>query len=319
MNERCHRCGTAVSPESSFCAECLLQLVPGEPPGAAQAGLLRKAWEREHPGYTAAYEAWAAKPEGPPPGVTMPYAPPQPPERALGEWKPLDDRLKRLRFVFSALIVLVVAHAISLAMENNLLENLRSGEQVTDPEIANNDLRVILIGSLTLAGYVAAAVVFIQWFHRAYENVDALRTGVRRHGTGWAIGGWFVPILWWWRPKQIANDLWASGAAEGEDASPPPLLLAWWTLWLISLYLSRLSFRNAFGDDADSLIKSNNYDIAASLIDVVGCLLAMSVAVRITQRMQARHDEQQPQQAAPMRFGPTAPEVGPVPFGPPGR
>ena len=56
---------------------------------------------------------------------------------------------------------------------------------------------------------IATGVAFLVWFSRAYRNLDALDLP-RRYGTGWAIGGWFVPFLNFARPKQVADDIWAS-------------------------------------------------------------------------------------------------------------
>src|SRR3712207_1026141 len=110
--------------------------------------------------------------------------------------------------------MLVVVMVIDLAavwsglLELDLLDRLAAGEQVPPDQIDFNDTRQALIGFAQLAFYIVAAIFFIAWFHRGYRNVDAIGPQWRRHGTGWAIGGWFVPILSLWRPKQIVNDMW---------------------------------------------------------------------------------------------------------------
>jgi eukaryotic-like serine/threonine-protein kinase len=65
------------------------------------------------------------------------------------------------------------------------------------------------------AMWVACAIAFISWMHRAYSNFDALPNAHRRWATGWSIGAWFVPILNAFRPKQIINDIWRSGRPTG--------------------------------------------------------------------------------------------------------
>ena len=80
---------------------------------------------------------------------------------------------------------------------------VRLAELVADQDRANamNAVFAVLV--------VATGVAFLVWFSRAYRNLDALDLP-RRYGTGWAIGGWFVPFLNFARPKQVADDIWVS-------------------------------------------------------------------------------------------------------------
>ena len=287
----CPRCGTEVSELSRRCRECLLQLQPGEDISEGQTLMLRRVWENEHPEATEAFERWAAAPEGPPPGVTNPVRPPEPPELPLEEWKPLDPRMKRLVVVFAALAVLDLVAIVADVMELGLLSRADRGEPVAQSEWDGNDSRMVLIGILQTLLSVTAAVVFIMWFHRAYQNVGAIRGGQRRFGTGWAIGGWFVPILSWWRPKQIANDLWAAGAKNSSDAVPTLLMAAWWFLWLVSGFLSRFLFRGWDAEETDELISLARAYIASDAVDAVGAVLAIMVVARITRRLKERREE----------------------------
>jgi hypothetical protein len=260
-----------------------------EPDGRTE--LLRRSWEEQHPERAAAFTAWAESRTGPPPGLNASWDPPRA-QPVLGEWKPLDGRLTAILVVFGAIVVFDLVSMASELMEIRLLERVRDGGAYTDDELSSNDLRVGLLAIVQMLLYIAGAVVWIRWFHRAYQNTAAVPGGVRRHGTGWAIGGWFVPILALFRPKEIANDLWASGAREDEPTGPPPLLLVWWLGYLISQTLSQIAFRVLLEEDsADGLITADKLYMASEAIDVVIAVLACRVAVRITQRMQARRDE----------------------------
>jgi hypothetical protein len=52
------------------------------------------------------------------------------------------------------------------------------------------------------------AIVFIQWFRRAYFNSHQLGVGNCRYGEGMAAGAWFIPFAFWIIPWQIMLDLW---------------------------------------------------------------------------------------------------------------
>ena len=53
--------------------------------------------------------------------------------------------------------------------------------------------------------------LLIAWTHRLYRNLEPLGFRELRFGSGWAVGGWFVPFLNLVRPKQIVNDIWRAG------------------------------------------------------------------------------------------------------------
>ncbi len=141
---------------------------------------------------------------------------------APARYEPLAERAK---VAVAVLAVIIVADLVALwsgVLELRLLDRLIAGETVSDSEATSNDNRQSLVGIAQLVLYILGAVVFIRWLHRAYRNVDAVDPAERHHGTGWAIGGWFVPVLTLWRPKQIVNDVWraATPTAHPEDRSP---------------------------------------------------------------------------------------------------
>jgi hypothetical protein len=82
---------------------------------------------------------------------------------------------------------------------------------------------------------VAVCVGFLLWFRDADANARGWHRP--RLGPGWAIGGWFTPILWFWIPCQVAVATVRSTCAD--DAANRRSLLgfitAWWLLWLATL------------------------------------------------------------------------------------
>ena len=103
--------------------------------------------------------------------------------------------------------LLVLFSVLELGMLNRLI----AGEEVSDAEYYASGDRLSAAGIFGWVARFAGAAVFIAWMHRAYRNLDVLDPGARRFDQGWAIGAWFVPVLMWWRPKQIINDIWRGG------------------------------------------------------------------------------------------------------------
>ena len=73
--------------------------------------------------------------------------------------------------------------------------------------------------------------VFLVWFYRARKNADG-RGQQQRWGAGWAIGGWFVPIVSLWFPYQIMADIWRANLPAERRNQPAVLPGFWWGCWL---------------------------------------------------------------------------------------
>lgn len=76
---------------------------------------------------------------------------------------------------------------------------------------------------------LGALVVFMIWLYRAASL--ARRAGLpAKRSPGWAIGGFFVPVVNFWFPYQVARDAFAPGDSRRK------LVVAWWTWYLISAF-----------------------------------------------------------------------------------
>ena len=89
-----------------------------------------------------------------------------------------------------------------------------------DGELQNGLVRVqasaellSIIDGVRVLALIVTGTVFIVWTRRVYRNLAPLGTSPRFR-PGWAIGGWFVPVLNLWRPKQILNDVCAHDRAR---------------------------------------------------------------------------------------------------------
>jgi len=215
----------------------------------------------------------------------------------------LSGRAAAATAVFGLLLVLDVVAVGSSLQEVQLLDRIAAGENVTDAQLDANDTRQMMIGLGQGGLGLACVITFILWLHRAYENMDALAPPYRRFGTGWAIGAWFVPFLNVWRPKQIVNDVWDSGAPAGKG--PPFWLMLWWIGWLISNVLGRIAFPQLDADAtlAEMRTDSVNYMISDGFDVTVLALAILTIRV-LTKRQEAKAAET----AAPWADAPAAAE-----------
>jgi hypothetical protein len=104
----------------------------------------------------------------------------------------------------------------------------------------------LLIFRLVLYGSIAVA--FIAWLHRCRVNVRAFGCRRFRYSRIWAIIGFFVPILNFFRPYQVVSEVWRASDPRGIETPVAwftmPVsryVLAWWVTLLASAFLEILA------------------------------------------------------------------------------
>lgn len=154
---------------------------------------------------------------------------------------------------------------------------LARGDVVSLTTATNADNLESTANLLLLLVRLMAAVTFILWFRRCYLNLDP---GRRRYATAWTIWGWFVPILAFWRPKQLANDLVRAPSGAGVGAG---LLLAWWIAFVVDSLAGAVASDLTRSASAFSARRDADYALAVSqLIAIPAAILAILVVRRIT-------------------------------------
>ena len=137
-----------------------------------------------------------------------------------------------------------------------------------------------------LLALLVAGVVFIVWLWRVRSNAELFCAGRHRRGRGWVIGGWFCPVVNFWFPKQIVDDV----IAASDPRTPPQipdlrgirgngLVVAWWLTWVASIVFERLGGTDYAADVPDV----GDQVIAASLstISAVQTAVCAVLAIRI--------------------------------------
>jgi hypothetical protein len=207
---------------------------------------------------------------------------------------------RRANWTVALLVVGIVADVVAVGSdvaERLLLNDAASGGLITPDEAEANDLRQIAVGAVQGVLFILTATAFLFWFNRAYRNLTALGARDLRFGYGWAVGGWFVPILWLWRPKQIVNDIWRASDPEEtpdqglawKDKNVPGAWTGWWIAWLFSGSLYWGATRSAWSAGTiDELLVSNAVLIAADVLAGLAGLLAVMFVRQTTARQTER-------------------------------
>jgi hypothetical protein len=205
-------------------------------------------------------------------------------------YEPLDGRRQAVLVVFVAIALISVTALISDLLEINLMDRVIAGASVTRADLIATDNRQGIVGLIQLASLIAGAIVFIRWLSAAYRNVDVVAPGARRFGHGWAIGGWFVPILNLWRPKQVVNDVWRAGETRDAAHTEPGIVVGlWWAAFIISNFLSDAGTRIFSGNLTPEKTRSGDVMLAISDgLDIAGAILAILVVRMASDRLDDR-------------------------------
>jgi hypothetical protein len=176
--------------------------------------------------------------------------------------------------------------------------------------------------------FLVCAGVFITWFFQAYKNLRRLGVQGLRHGNGWAVGAWFVPILSLVRPKQMANEIWR-GSERGADVaggwkqvSVPGLVHWWWGLFLTQGFLvyygqqstqsgyDKLTRLGELGDGFSQIKTGTNVEVVAQLVSLAAVVLGIMFVSQVTERFdRIREDAPVPVPPAP-QYPPAPPPFG---------
>ncbi|MGW0819861.1 DUF4328 domain-containing protein [Streptomyces sp. NPDC002845] len=178
---------------------------------------------------------------------------------------------------------------------------LASGDflTVSDEEWDRVNSLYVGAGVVQLAAWFATGVVFLVWFHRVRVNAEVFNPFGHSKTRGWAVGGWFVPIVNLWFPRRIALDIW--------DASSPldtrrshGLVNAWWAMWLIGTVAGRVASSGYERAETAEEIRDATVEVLITdALDIAAAVLAILFVLTLT-RMQDTKARSGPGTPAPV-------------------
>lgn len=185
---------------------------------------------------------------------------------------------------------LSIASIGSSYLQLDVLQALQNDEFIADQTLDTNDMREGLLALVYIIVYIISIVTFIQWFRRAYYNMN-LRTNCE-HSEGWAAGSWFVPILCLYRPYKImeemsneATRILKTKSESFKNIDISTLIGAWWALWILANYVGKYITRTVFkADTIDNLIHSTMAEMVGSAIDIPLAIVTVIMIKRYAEK-----------------------------------
>jgi hypothetical protein len=206
---------------------------------------------------------------------------------------PLGGRAHWAKRALIASIGLSLVALVADFQQWTLTKRVATGEATLD-ELRTNDSVQAFIALAQLAALIAAGILFLCWFHRAYANLKALGTEGLPHGPGWAVGYWFVPIINLVRPATVACDLWnasdpASDPGAWRQRKQPRLIIGWWLTFLLSGLVGRIGTSLWNGaSDPDRLRQAAVVLLVADVLTIAAGVLAVVFVRETTTRQEMR-------------------------------
>ena len=150
-------------------------------------------------------------------------------------------------------------------------------------------LAVIAIGLTT-------TILVLMWIYRANHNARQLGAADMRFTPGWAVGWYFIPIAWFWKPYQAMTEIWrASVNPSGWGATPvSPLLRWWWGLWIVPSWGLGVVDTVAFEvlDEAGTETVEGATALVENLLDIPLAFVLVAIITAVTQLQTAHHRRQ---------------------------
>ncbi|TCN39581.1 uncharacterized protein DUF4328 [Kribbella orskensis] len=183
-------------------------------------------------------------PQGPYPGYPAGQYPPYPAVVAAPKYRPL----RRIALISIGLMGLTaVAAVVQVVLMWSSYDDVKRFVYglVSEDEFDSGIESITNSGPLLdLVGYlfVGTAIAFLIWLWQARENTQVFRPippggfDSHRHTQGWVVGSWICPIVQFWYPLEVVEDVVQAseppaqpGAAKSGEVRA--LLYGWWAAW----------------------------------------------------------------------------------------
>lgn len=174
-----------------------------------------------------------------------------------------------------------------------LLGDLVAGrESVSQTELESNDALLLGVTGLQLIVLIVTMVCFVIWLWRARTNSERIfpdNIHAHRRARAWVILGWIIPIVSFWFPKQIVDDVWRTSDKNDppgtalEFLRPTGLVTAWWLVFVAYQWggnaVERMGLR---AETAEELRTAAAVAVWMAPVGIASAILAIVVVHRIT-------------------------------------
>lgn len=198
--------------------------------------------------------------------------------------------------VFYAAVVSVKAVTVAMVY-------LRFDESTTEAELATIAPEAAVVEFFESV-YVPIFVLFVIWTLKAHRASRRLWPYDRRWRPAWAVGGYFVPILWFVIPPKVLAEIYRIANAERAggrvssswtEVRTPRLLVAWWIAFAFASVAGgtaaaviETSYIVPRSDRVTTVQTAYGWSISANIVAAASAVMAAVFVARLGRRLQNR-------------------------------
>lgn len=208
----------------------------------------------------------------------------------LNSIKDNSGRARAVILVFWGICFISVLAALSGYLEYELLTRANETGEYTEQEVTINDLRQGIIGLIQSGLTIAAIVLFLNWFRRAYSNLH--RVGIQHieYQDSMALWSFAIPIVNLFRPYKIAKEIAIETRKMISDlnihykvSDNDTIIAIWWGLFIIAGIIGRIALKTMFKDDTiEQVITSTQVFIFSDIFDVLAAFATLMMIKHIS-------------------------------------
>jgi hypothetical protein len=182
-------------------------------------------------------------------------------------------------------MLLEIIMVVSDWMQYRLIDGAQHGLGISTDAANANDLRQSLLVLLHLVVFIISSITFIMWFRRAYYNLHIKLENKLHQPEGWAAGGWFVPIVCWYRPYRIMKEMYEETHSFFEkrvefytERKSLGYVKWWWALWVALSILGNILFQlSKHADTLDQIMENTLLGMGINILDIPLAILTVKV------------------------------------------
>lgn len=173
--------------------------------------------------------------------------------------------------------IVIIASRLMLAavwiVALSSIPSARDYQQQLDEGVAAKDIATLystLLILVTIAS-IGAWFAVVKWMRERYDELDAVQLGRMRLSRRWITWSWLVPIVSFWYPKKMIDDLLGAtsgntGSVVREATDEPINSRLWWSTWVTYTLMSNLTTLQIVLLPEDTVPFQPSVEIAAACI-----------------------------------------------------